>query len=123
MINKVILIGNVGRDPEVRMTQNGKPVAKFSLATTETFNGEKKTEWHNIVLWGKLAEVAEKYMRKGKLVYIEGRITTRSWDGTDGKKQYMTEIVGDRMQMLDRNPEGAGRAQADANNKNDDVPW
>lgn len=104
-INKVILVGNVGKDPEIRHLDSGVAVATFSLATSETYvakNGEKvtSTEWHNIVLWRGLAEVAEKYVRKGKQLYIEGRIRTRSYDDKDGQKKYITEINGDVMKLL-----------------------
>jgi single-strand DNA-binding protein len=104
-VNRVILIGNLGKDPEIRNLEGGAKVANFPLATTESFknrNGEKTehTEWHNIVLWRGLAEVSEKYLKKGNSVFIEGRIRTRSWDDKDGQKHYMTEIVADNMQML-----------------------
>ncbi len=104
-INKAILIGNVGNDPEVRHLEGGTPVANFSLATSETYNnrnGERvtQTEWHNIVVWRGLAEVVEKYVKKGSQLYIEGRIRTRSWDDREGNKRYTTEIVCDTMQML-----------------------
>lgn len=104
-INKVILVGNVGKDPEVRYLENGVAVANFPFATSETYrnkSGEKvtMTEWHNIVLWRGLAEVAEKYVKKGSQLYIEGRIKTRAWDDKEGNKRYTTEIVGDNMQML-----------------------
>lgn len=104
-VNKVILVGNVGKDPEVRHLDSGVAVANFPLATSETYtakNGERvtTTEWHNIVLWRGLAEVAEKYVTKGKQLYIEGRIRTRSYDDKDGNKRYITEIYGDTMQML-----------------------
>lgn len=104
-VNKVILIGNLGRDPEVRVIENDRKVAKFSMATTESWNdkttGERvdKTEWHNIVLWRGLADVAEKYLKKGDKVYIEGKIRTRSYE-KDGVTKYFTEIVGDNMTML-----------------------
>lgn len=106
-INKAILIGNVGNDPEVRHLEGGTPVANFSLATSETYtnrNGEKvtQTEWHNIVVWRGLAEVVEKYVKKGTQLYIEGRIRTRSWDDREGNKRYTTEIVCDVLQMLGR---------------------
>lgn len=106
-INKVILVGNVGKDPEVRYLDNGVAVANFSLATSETYtakSGERvtNTEWHNIVAWRGLAEVAEKYIKKGKQLYIEGKIKTRSYDDKDGVKKYMTEIYADSMQMLGR---------------------
>ena len=104
-VNKVILIGNLGRDPEVRTIENGAKVANFSLATTESYrnkdgNRVEQTEWHRIVLWRGLAEVAEKYVKKGSQLYIEGRIKTRSYTDQDGKTKYITEIVGDVMQML-----------------------
>ena len=113
MINKVILIGNVGKDPEVRYLQNGTAVAQFSLATSETYkdkdgNKQTNTEWHNIVLWRGLAEIAEKYVKKGSKLYIEGKITYRSYDAQDGSKRYITEVVGNTMQMLDSKPSGAG---------------
>jgi single-strand DNA-binding protein len=104
-VNKVILVGNVGKDPEIRHLDSGVSVASFPLATSETYtakNGEKvtTTEWHNIVLWRGLADVAEKYVTKGKQLYIEGRIRSRSYDDKDGIKRYTTEIYGDIMQML-----------------------
>ncbi len=104
-INKVILVGNVGKDPEVRHLDSGVAVTTFPLATSETYRnkeGQKvtNTEWHNIVLWRGLAEIAEKYVKKGNPLYIEGKIRTRSWDDKDGNKRYTTEIVGDNMQML-----------------------
>lgn len=104
-VNKVILVGNLGRDPEVRHLENGTPVASFSLATSESYKdrttGERKTvtEWHNVVLWRGLAEVAEKYLHKGDQVYIEGKLRTRSWE-KEGVTRYTTEIVGDNMTML-----------------------
>jgi single-strand DNA-binding protein len=106
-VNKVILVGNVGKDPEVRYLENGAAVCNFSLATSESFrnkNGERetRTEWHNIVLWRSLAEVAEKYVRKGSQLYIEGQIRTRSWDDQNGAKHYTTEIFANSMQMLGR---------------------
>ena len=94
-VNKVILVGNLGRDPEVRHLDNGRAVANFTIATSETYKnrqGERvtNTEWHNVVLWSPLAEIAEKYLKKGKQVYIEGKLTTRSWDDKDGNKRYTT---------------------------------
>ena len=106
MVNKVILIGNLGRDPEVRSTTSGQPVASFTLATSRRWrdkNGQKQeqTEWHNIVVWGKQAEIAGQYLTKGKQVFIEGRLQTRSWDDRQsGEKKYRTEIVCDNFQML-----------------------
>ncbi len=117
-VNKVILIGNVGKDPDVRYLDNGVAVANLTLATTErgysAANGTQvpdRTDWHNIVLWRGLAEVAEKYVRKGSKLYIEGKIRTRSYDDASGNKRYVTEIYADNLEMLDRrqdaNNEGA----------------
>ncbi len=104
-LNKVMLIGNLGKDPEVRYTTSNQAVASFSLATSEKFKNktgewEERTEWHNITLWGRLAEIAKDYLAKGKTVYIEGRLQTRKWQDKDGRDRYTTEIVGDKMQML-----------------------
>ena len=104
-LNKVMLIGNLGKDPEVKTIPSGTKVANFSLATTEKYtdkSGQKveKTEWHKIVLWKGLAEITERYLKKGSTVYIEGKLTTRSWDDKDGQKKYITEIVADQLQML-----------------------
>jgi single-strand DNA-binding protein len=109
-VNKAILVGFVGNDPEVRYLDSGTPVANFRLATSENYtnrSGEKvsQTEWHNVVLWRGLAEVAEKYVKKGTQVYIEGRIRTRAWDDRDGNKRYTTEVVADNMQLLGRRDE------------------
>jgi len=110
-INKVILVGNLGKDPEVRYLEGGTAVANFSIATSETFkdrnSGERKTntEWHNVVLWRGLAEIAEKYLKKGMQVYIEGKLRTRQWQDKDGNNRYTTEIVGDNLQMLGRKDE------------------
>jgi len=106
-VNKVILVGNVGKDPETRYLDENTAVCKFSFATSEVYRnkeGEKitQTEWHNIVLWRGLAQVAEKYVKKGSQLFIEGRIRSRSYDDKDGNKRYITEIVGDNMQMLGR---------------------
>jgi len=106
-VNKVILVGNLGKDPELRYTPSGVAVATFPLATSERFrdkSGEmqERTEWHNIVAWRQLAEICGKYLHKGKQVYIEGKIQTRSYEDRDGNKRYMTEIVADQMQMLGR---------------------
>ena len=106
MVNKVILIGNVGADPEVRFLEGGTAVANLRIATTETFtrNGEKieQTEWHTVVLWRGLAEIAQKYVKKGMKLYIEGRLRTRQWEDKDHNKRYTTEIYADNMQMLSR---------------------
>lgn len=104
-VNKVILVGNVGADPEVRHLDNNVAVTNLRLATSESYlakNGERvtTTEWHNIVLWRGLAEMAEKYIRKGKQLYVEGRIRTRSYDDKDGQKKYITEIYGDVVRLL-----------------------
>lgn len=115
-VNKVILVGRLGKDPEIRSTPSGTSVAKFTLATDERYtdrNGEKqqRTEWHNIVAWGRLAEICGQYLKKGKLVYIDGSIRTDSWDDKEtGQKRYRTEIIADNMQMLDRrgDEEGGG---------------
>lgn len=138
MVNKVILIGRLGKDPEVRYTPDGTMVTNFNLATDEQRkdkNGEKiqRTEWHKIVTWGKLAEICGNYLVKGKLVYVEGRIQTRSWEDKEGVKRYTTEIIASNMQMLDskgQNKTGdASSVEADATNFNDgsapldDVPF
>lgn len=104
-VNKVILVGNLGKDPEVRHLENGRVRTIFSLATNETYKnkeGEKvnNTEWHNIVLWTPLAEIAEKYLTKGKQVYIEGRISTRSYEDKEGNIKYITEVVGQNLTLL-----------------------
>lgn len=107
-LNKVMLIGNVGVDPEIRDFEGGLRRASFRLATTEQFRDREQTEWHNIIAWRQLAELAEKYIRKGSQIYVEGRITTRAWDGNDGTKRYTTEIVASAIQLLGRRPEGQG---------------
>jgi len=106
-LNKAMLIGNLGKDPEVKTLDNGAKIATFPLATTETYkdrdgNKQSRTEWHNIVLWRGLADVAELYCRKGGQVYIEGRLSTRKWDDKDGHTRYTTEIIGDNMVLLSR---------------------
>jgi single-strand DNA-binding protein len=105
-INKVILVGHLGKDPEVRHLEGGVTVASFPLATSETFNKDGKrveqTEWHNVVLWRGLAEVASKYLQKGKLVYIEGKLRTRSFEDKEKVKKYVTEIVAENFTMLGR---------------------
>ena len=102
MINRVILIGNLGKDPEIKTTPSGKKVANFSLATTRTVKGEKSTSWHNLVAWEKTAEIVEKWLKKGSKVFVEGRIEYRTWDKGDGTKGYMTDIVVESLQMLDK---------------------
>jgi single-strand DNA-binding protein len=106
-VNKVILVGNLGKDPELRYTAGGTAVCNFSLATTENYkdrdgNRQEKTEWHNIVVWRQLAEICGKYLTKGKQIYIEGKLQTRKWEDRDGNSRYTTEIVADQMQMLGR---------------------
>jgi len=114
MVNKAILVGRLGKDPETRFTPGGQGVCNFSLATDETFkdkNGErqKRTEWHRVVVWGKLAEICQQYLKKGTMVYVEGRIQSRSWDDkTTGQKRYSTDIVGNVMRMLSSRGDGAG---------------
>lgn len=116
MINKVILVGRLGKDPEVRYTPDGTMVTNFNLATDENYkdkSGEKvqKTEWHRIVTFGKLAEICGNYLVKGKLVFIEGKIQTRSWDDKEGVKRYSTEIVANDMKMLDSKGQGQSQGQ------------
>lgn len=143
-VNRVILVGRLGKDPEIRSIPSGTSVAKFSLATDERFtdkNGEKqeRTEWHNIVAWGKLAEICGQYLRKGKLVFIEGSIRTESWDDKEtGVKKYRTEIIAKDMQMLEkkgdeeggysggggyRKPASSGAPAGPAMDDDDEVPF
>ena len=112
-VNKVILIGNLGADPEVRYTQNSQAVANFRIATTDVWtdregNKQERTEWHNIVAWGKLGEICGQYLKKGKQIYVEGRIQTRQWEDKEGGKRYTTEVVANIMQMLGRPGDGEG---------------
>ncbi len=131
-VNKVILIGNLGADPEIRYTPGGTAVANFSLATTETYTnkeGERvtKTEWHRIVAFRRLAEICGEYLSKGRQVYIEGKIQTRSWEDRDGVKKYTTEIVADNMQMLGTRASQGGGGEPPAGGAPgsdlDDVPF
>ena len=137
-VNKVILIGNLGKDPEVRFTAGGKAVAKFSLATSERFTDasgqtQERTEWHNIVVWGKQAESCGQYLQKGRQVYIEGRIQNRSYDDKEGNKKYITEINAQRVQFLGggggRGAESRGGGMSDepptpaASAEDDDIPF
>src|ERR1700712_341544 len=128
-INKVILVGHLGKDPEVRQLEGGVSVASFPLATSETFNKDGKkveqTEWHNIVLWRSLADVAAKFLQKGKLVYIEGKLRTRSFEDKEGIKRYTTEVVAENFTMLGRKsdfeqdnlpPRHAGNGKSVSNN-------
>jgi len=132
-VNKVILLGNLGKDPEVRYLDNGVVVANFSLATTENYKnklGERvsQTEWHNIVVWRGLAEVAEKYLKKGSSVYIEGKIKTRKWEDKDGNTRYNTEILADNMTMLGskqshENSQSSASGSVSSIDKSDDLPF
>jgi len=128
-VNKVILVGNLGKDPEVRYLDNGVAVANFSLATTESYKnkqGERvsQTEWHNIVLWRGLAEVAEKYLKKGSSIYIEGKIKNRKWEDKDGNTRYNTEILGDNMTMLGAKPSSEDTSiKTNTQETNDDLPF
>ena len=119
-INKVILVGNVGRDPEVKSLQSGTRLATFSLATTDRRskdeNGNPRTEWHNLVVWGPLVDVVEKYISKGKQLYIEGQIRTRTWEPEAGQKKYFTEIHVQQMEML------GGRGASDGGGPRDPGP-
>lgn len=117
-VNKVILLGNLGRDPEVRFTQGGTPVANFTMATTDRWSdpsGEKKekTEWHRIVVWGKQAEIAGEYLKKGRPVFVEGSLQTREWTDREGNKRYTTEARAQRLQLLGR-PDDRGAAASAA---------
>ena len=116
-VNKVILVGRLGRDPETRYTGGGQAVANFSVATDETYkdrNGEKqkRTEWHKIVVWGKQAEIAQQYLKKGSLIFIEGRIQSREWQDKEGQKRTSFEIVANNFRMLGGRAEGAAAASA-----------
>jgi single-strand DNA-binding protein len=118
-VNKAILIGNLGADPELRQTQGGQSVASLRLATSERWkdrNGQlqERTEWHNIVLWGQLADIAQQYLTKGSQIYIEGRIQTRQWEDQSGQKRYMTEIVANQMVMLGGRGDGAAAGRTGA---------
>jgi single-strand DNA-binding protein len=112
-LNKVMLIGNLGKDMEVRFTAGGQAVGTFSIATTERWTDrdgqrQEKTEWHRVVLWGKQAESLQQYLVKGKQIYVEGRLTTRQWDDQQGNKRYMTEVKADRVTLLGGRGEGGG---------------
>ena len=112
-VNKVILIGNTGADPELRYTPGGTAVSNFSIATNESWtnsNGEKqeRTEWHRIVVWGRLAEICNQYLRKGRKVYVEGKLQTSSWEGQDGIKRYTTEVIAREIEILDTRGEMGG---------------
>ncbi len=130
-VNKVILLGNLGKDPEIRTLESGAKLARFPLATNEYYKGKdgelvERTEWHNVVLWHQRAELAEKYLQKGSQVYLEGRLQTRQWDDKDGNKRYTTEIVGDVMNFVGGRPGGStgGQQEQDsmAQSKGADLP-
>jgi len=125
MVNNVILVGRLGRDPETRYTSSGQAVCNFTMATDETYKDragerQKRTEWHRIVVWAKQAEIAQQYLRKGSLIYLEGRIQTRQWDDKEGQKRSTTEIVANNFRMLGGRGEGgaggpgAGTGEADS---------
>jgi len=130
-VNKVILLGNLGKDPEVRRLDDGRGVANFSLATSETYkkkSGEKvtNTEWHNIVLWSPLADIAESYLKKGSQVYIEGKISNRSYEDKDGVKKYISEVVGRDITLLGRAPENQSTDNSPAEKEDsveEDLPF
>ena len=128
-VNRVMLIGNLGKDPDMQFLEGNIGVAKFSLATTETYKDRSgklisQTEWHTVVLWRGLAELAQKYLHRGSLVYIEGRLKTRSWEDKEGNKKFATEIVGDNLIMLDKRNEGniAGGPVEGMENLGGDIP-
>ena len=117
-VNRVMLIGNLGKDPDVQFLEGNISVAKFPLATTETFKDRtgkliSQTEWHTVVLWRGLAELAQKYLHKSSLVYIEGRLRTRSWEDKEGNRKFATEVVGDNLIMLDKKADAAGGAHGE----------
>ncbi len=120
-VNKAILVGNVGKDPEVRHLEGGVSVARFTLATSETYKNKtgdqvKNTEWHNIVAWRQLADLAEKYIRKGSQIYIEGKITNRQYDDKEGVKRYISEIVADNIRLLGRADHGSSDQAGNSGN-------
>lgn len=125
-LNRVEIIGNLGKDPEMRYTANGTAMTRFSVAVGRTFQveGERReeTEWFNVVAWSKLAELVQAHLTKGRKVYVEGRQSTRSWDGPDGQKRYMTELVANQVIFLDR-PQGAGMPDSGGYMDPDEVPF
>lgn len=133
MVNKVILIGNVGKDPEIKHLENGNTVCNFTLATSESYNnknGERitNTEWHNIVLWKNLAEIANKYVKKGSQIYIEGSIKTESWEDKDGNKRYTIKIIGSSMKLIGKKIEESKEEKIEEienlpNEPADDLPF
>ena len=136
-VNKVILIGNLGKDPEIRTTPQGTALARFSVATTTTWKDnsgakQEKTEWHDVVAWERLAQICGEYLHKGKMVYVEGSLQTRSWEDQNGQKRYKTEVKANNVVMLSPRVDGAGSASraprevsevAEAPTYDDDVPF
>lgn len=132
-VNRVMILGRLGKDPDLTYTPSGNAVCKFSLATSEKWTdkaGQKqeKTEWHNVVVWGKLAEISNQYLKKGSETFVEGKLETRSWDDKDGKKCYMTEIVASSVQFIGSSPRseaGAGdsKPRQTASAAHDDIPF
>ena len=127
-LNKVLIIGRLGRDPEMRFTPSGRPVTTFSVGTSRTWNtadGERKTEteWFNIVAWSALAEICKQYLTKGQLVYIEGRLQTRHWEDSEGNKHNTIEIVANEMIMLDDRREGNHNHEIESNDEKDEFPF
>jgi len=123
-VNKAILLGRLGQDPEIRETKNGKKVANLSLATTERVkNGENKTAWHKVQFWNKTAEVCEKYLKKGMMVFIEGKITYRSYEDKDGNTKYITEIVGYNLEMISSESNASKQKQAKQAEVDPDSPF
>ena len=134
-VNKAILLGNLGKDPELRRLDDGRAVANFSIATSETYknkSGEKvtNTEWHNVVLWTPLAEIAQSYLKKGSQVYIEGKISNRSYEDKEGVKKYISEVVGRDIRLLGRAPESSGNEPSSSSSQEtkesvqeDDLPF
>lgn len=140
-VNKVILIGRLGKDPEVKAIANGQNVARLTVATSETWvkdgQRQEKTEWHNITVWGKLAEICGKHLSKGRQVYIEGKLQTRSWEDQNGQKRYATDIVANTVQFLGASGESTTRTSSSSNddfnfqdfgpepsfNSNDEIPF
>jgi single-strand DNA-binding protein len=119
-VNKAILVGHVGKDPEFRETKSGDTVANFSLATNSGYGDNKTTEWHRVVFFGKTADVIKKYVNKGDQIYVEGRISNRSYDDKEGVKRYVTEITGSSMQMLGGKSSGSGGGEASSG---EDIPF
>jgi single-strand DNA-binding protein len=126
-VNKVILLGRLGKDPEIKYTANGNAVCNFTIATSESWsdkNGQKqeRTEWHRIVVWGKLGELCNQYLKKGREAFVEGKLQTRSWDGQDGKKNYTTEILADNVRFIGgAATAGTGATAGRAYNQNDSM--